>query len=127
MTGPALKRVRVRLLPWKPRWRSGKDRDLPDVSGALDLADDPISFVIALVALIVLAPFVLLLVVGVLLLSVEIVLLLALLPLLLLVQVFGLRPWVLVLTDLAGTRSFVEVHGTRRMLAQRRLYRAQRS
>ena len=49
-------------------------------------------------------------------------LLLALLPLL--VQVLGVRPWGLVVTDDQGGRTAVPLAGTRRMLRERRCYRA---
>ena len=52
------------------------------------------------------------------------VVLLALLPLLMLMQVHGVLPWVLVLTDDQGGRTAVPVAGTRRMMRERRRYRA---
>lgn len=116
--------VRVRLLPWRPRWRTGDTGpDVPD----LGLGDDPLSAVIGLFLLLLLLPGILLFLVGVVLLGVELLVLLALLPLALSAQVLGLRPWVLVLRRRDRRRSTVEVCGTRAMLARRRQLRAQRA
>lgn len=124
MTEP-LRTVRVRFLPWKPRWRSKDgDWDVPD--GVLDGADDPISLVIGLVLVVLLSPFVVLFVVGVLLLSFELILLLALLPFAMLGQILGLRAWQLALTPVAGEKTYVAVKGTLEMLAARCYYRSLR-
>ncbi len=123
MTDP-LRRVRIRFLPWKPRWR-GRDTgwDLPDIP---DLGDDPISAVLGLLVLLLLAPFVVLFVVGVLILSAELVLLLALLPLAMLGQLLGQRDWQLALTPVEGEKRYVAVRGTGAMLSARRYYRSLR-
>lgn len=132
MTLPAtpgsVRRVRVRLLPWRPRWRS-KDTDLPDVSGLADVGDidDPFAAVVLVVAAVVLAPFLLLFVVGVVLLSFELLLLLALVPLALLGQLLGLLPWYLVVTTQDGVRHAVQAGSTAKMVAARRYYRSLRA
>ena len=64
-----LRRVRLRLLPWRPRWRTGEVRDVPDLPFA-DL-DDPLSLVIGLLFALVVAPFAILFVIGVALLGTE--------------------------------------------------------
>lgn len=116
--------VRLRLLPWRPRWRAGDTGpDLPDLPDG----DDPFSAVVALFLLALLLPGVLVGVAGVLLLGAELLLLLALLPLLMSAQLLGLRPWVLVLRSRDRRRTAVEVRGTRAMLARRRELRAQRA
>ena len=116
-------RVRLRLLPWRPRWRApeadGPSFDVPDLG-----FDDPVSAVIGFLLLLFLAPFVLVFVLGVVLFSAEILLLLALLPLLMLGQVLGLLPWVLSVREANGDHRYVEVRGTRRMLATWRSLRA---
>lgn len=109
--------MRLRLLPWRPRWRS-RDWDTSDPSG-VDLGDE-----IGLGLLILLVLLFLPLVVGLVLLSVELLALLALLPLLMAGQLLGLLPWVLVVTELDGTKRHLEVRGTRSMLAERRRLRA---
>jgi hypothetical protein len=124
-TPGSLRRVHIRLLPWKPRWRtSDREWDPPDL---LDVRDDPISAVIGLVLMLLLVPFVLLFVVGVVLLSAELLLLLALVPLLMLGQLVGMLPWQLGLTLTDRTRRYVEVTGTAKMLAARRYYRTLRA
>ncbi len=114
--------VRVRMLPWRPRWRSKKgerdfDLDLPD------LGDDPVSLVISLVFLLIGLPVLLFLVLGLLVFSAEIAILMALIPLLMLGQIVGLLPWTLVLRTPDGERSQLQVKGTRSMLAARASYR----
>lgn len=42
-------RVRVRLLPWRPGWRTARDGEVPDVSDVFDFLDEPVSAVIGLV------------------------------------------------------------------------------
>ena len=105
-------------MPWRPRWRKQDWADSSDPSG-LDLGDD-----IGIGPVILLALLFLPLLVGLVLLSVELLALLALLPLLMAGQLLGLLPWVLVTTDVQGTRGAVEVRGTRSMLAARREFRA---
>lgn len=121
-----LSRVRVRLLPWRPRWRTARDGEVPDVSGLFDFLDDPVSAVIGLVLAVLVLPFVLLFVLGVVVFSAELVLLLALVPFLMIGQFVGLLPWVLVLTRFTGERTYVQMSGTRAMLAARRRYRSLR-
>lgn len=120
----SLRRVRVRLLPWRPRWRTGRpdrwDIDLPDVG----LGDDPISAVIGLLLLVVVLPFLVVVLLGVVVLGVELSLLLLLLPLAWTGQLLGLLPWRLVLTATDGTRTWEEVRGTLPMLRRRRQLRA---
>lgn len=109
--------MRVRLLPWRPRWRKQEWADGPDSSG-LDLGDDFGVGLVILVALLFL-PITL----GLIVLSAEILLLLGVLPVLMTGQFLGLLPWVLVLRYDGGKR-YVEVTGMRSMLAARRQYRA---
>ncbi|MDQ3612410.1 MAG: hypothetical protein M4D85_12570 [Actinomycetota bacterium] len=120
----SLSRVRVRLLPWRPRWRTGRpdrwDLGLPDIG----VGDDPLSAVVGLVLLVLLLPVVLVVVLGVIVLGVELSLLLLLLPLAWTGQVLGLLPWRLVLTATDGTRTWEEVRGTRALLRRRRQLRA---
>ena len=52
-------RVSRRWVPWRRRARS-LDDNVPDLSWASGIGDDPVSVVISLVALVLLAPFVLL-------------------------------------------------------------------
>lgn len=111
--------MRVRLLPWRPRWRKQDWADGPDPSSGLDVGDD-----IGIGLVILLALLFLPLVVGLVLLSVELLALLALLPLFMAGQLLGLLPWVLVTTDRDGVKDVVEVRGTRSMLAARRQLRA---
>lgn len=122
----AVRRVRVRLLPWRPRWRVRDVPDLPD-PGWLDLGDDLIGLVLGLVLLLVGLPVALFVLVGLVLLSAEVGLLVALLPFLLLGQVLGLLPWQLAVTGTDGTKRYVEAGGTREMLAARRYYRTLRA
>ena len=107
--------MRVRLLPWRPRFRDPS----VDPSGALDSIDD-IGIGLALLVGLLLLPIVACLV----LFSLEIALLAALVPLLMAGQLLGLLPWVLSVTELNGTKRHLEVRGTRRMLAERRRLRA---
>ncbi len=117
--------VRLRLLPWRPRWRTGDTGpELPDLD--LGLGDDPLSAVVGLLLLLLFLPFLVLAVVGVVVLGLELLALLALLPLALSAQLLGLRPWVLVLRTRDRQRTPVEVTGTRAMLRRRRQLRAQR-
>lgn len=116
--------VRLRLLPWRPRWRAGDTGpDLPDVGG---LGDDPLSAVLGLFLLLIALPGLLVALVGVVVLGVELLLLLVLLPLVMSAQLLGLRPWVLVLRSRDRRRLPVEVTGTRAVLRRRRELRAQR-
>lgn len=129
MTAPStpgsVRQVRVRLLPWRPRWRV---KDLPhgDPTDALDVMDDPVSAVIGLVLFVVVLPVVGFLVLGLLLFSLEVGLLLMLLPLVAIVQLVGLRPWYLGVTPTVGERVWVCAGGTPEMLAARRYYRSLR-
>ena len=126
MTPGSVRRVAVRLLPWRPRWRSQREHswDLPDL-GVFD-GDDSVSLAIGFIALLLFAPFVVLFVVGVVLLSAELLLVLALLPFAMLGQVVGVLPWVLAVTDSDGLKHAVPVKGTRAMLTARRYYRSLR-
>ena len=123
-TPGSVRRVRVRLLPWRPRWRSRQPEaiDVPD----LPLEADPVSLVVSLLLTLVLVPAVALLLLGLVLLSAEVAVLLALLPLLLLGRVVGLRPWVLSVTGVDGVTHHLDVGGTRQMLRDRRYYRSPR-
>ena len=127
MTPGSVKRVRVRLLPWRPRWRTGRrrwddfDLDFPDVG------DDPISLVLGLLLAFVALPALVLLLVGLLLLSAEIAVVLALLPLALVGQLVGLVPWYLRVTTTDGNKQWIEAGGTRDMLSARRYYRSLRA
>ncbi|MCW2778391.1 MAG: hypothetical protein JWN17_2116 [Frankiales bacterium] len=116
--------VRLRLLPWLPRWRTGDTG--PDIPSFDGLGDDPISAVVGVFLLLLALPGLVVAVVGVVLLSAEVLLLLALLPLLLSGQLLGLRPWVLVLRSRDRQRTPVEVLGTAEVLRRRRALRAQR-
>jgi hypothetical protein len=127
LTPGSVKRVRVRLLPWRPRWRTRKGRwddldlDVPD------LGDDPVSLVIGLLFAFVALPALILLLVGVLLLSAEIAVVLALLPFALVGQLAGLVPWYLRVTTTDGEKQWIETGGTREMLSARRYYRSLRA
>lgn len=110
-TAAPVRRVHLRLLPWRPRWRTRRVEPPDEAFEALDLFDDLLGMVIALVALLLLAPFVLVAVVGLALLSLEVVAVLALAPLLLLGRLCHLRPWVLVVTHTDGAQRTVEVTG----------------
>lgn len=125
MTPGSVRRVRVRLLPWRPRWRA-KDAPDGDLSGLLDAFDDPVSAVVGLLFALVLLPLVLFVLFGVVLFSLEIGLLLALAPLLVVVQLLGLRPWYLAVTTVDGERTYVRAGRTRAMLSARRYYRSLR-
>ncbi len=119
--------VRLRLLPWRPRWRTGDtgpDVDLSPLGDAL--GDDPISLVVGLFLLVLVLPGLLVGVVGVLLLGAELLLLLALLPLVMSAQLLGLRPWVLVLRSRDRGRTAVPVVGTVALLGRWRELRASR-
>lgn len=107
---PAVRRVRLRVLPWRPRWRS-RDLDLPDLSGVADLFDDVLGALLLVLAVLFLLPFVLAVLFGVALLSIELLALLALLPLLLVGRLCHLRPWVLVVSHVDGTQRTVDVVG----------------
>jgi hypothetical protein len=121
----SVRSVRVRLLPWRPRWRTrDPDLDFFDVPG-FDAFDD-LAGVVLVVLLLLVAPFLLLFLVGVVLLSAELLLLLALVPLLMTGQLLCLLPWVLVVTAWDGERYPVEARGTRAMVRARRYYRALR-
>ncbi len=113
-----LRSVRVRLLPWRPKVRDVGD---PDPSGVLDLGglDDLPGIVVGLVvglAIALLLPFVLVALVF----SLELALVLLLVPFVMVGQLVGLLPWVLVLRYDDGRKRYVEVTGTRAMLARRR-------
>ena len=116
---PELTDVRLRLLPWRPRWRRARKPDGWELAD-LPLPDDPVSALIGLVLLVVVVPVLLVVVLGVLVLSVELALLLLLVPLAWVVQLVGLRPWRLVLHWSDGSRSVEEVRGTRAVLRRRR-------
>ena len=118
-----LSRVRVRLLPWRPRWRTGRP-DHWETGPTIDGGDDPISAILALVSLLLFLPVVIVVVVGVVVLSVELSLLLLLLPLAWAGQLLGLLPWRLVLTANDGQRKWEEIRGTRAMLRRRQQLRA---
>lgn len=81
-------RVSRRWVPWRRRVKS-LDDNTPDLSWASGLGDDPVSLVISLVALVLLAPFVLLVLVA----GAELLLLLLLLPLAILGRVLLGRHW----------------------------------
>jgi hypothetical protein len=121
----SVRSVRLRLLPWKPRWRSSKkDRDWDfDVP---DLGDDPVSLVIGILVAVVLLPGVLFLVIGLLLFSAEIALLLALVPLLMIGQVVGVLPWQLAVSTTDGAKHYVEARGPRQLRTAWRHYRSLR-
>jgi hypothetical protein len=126
LTPGSVRRVHVRLLPWRPRWRL---RDIPEGSldvGGFDVGDDPISLVIGLFLLLLGLPAVIFVVLGVLLFSVEIGLLLALLPLVMLGQRIGWLPWYLAVTSTTGERQWICAGNTREMLSARRYYRSLR-
>ena len=110
-TEAPVRRVRLRLLPWRPRRRT---RGIDPPGSALDvlsLFDDLFGGILALVALLLLAPFLLVTVLGLALLSLEVLAVLALAPLLLLGRLCHLRPWLLVVTHTDGTQRVVEVTG----------------
>lgn len=110
--------MRVRLLPWKPRWR---DPGLPD-TGSLDLGGDDFGLGVLIVLVVLALPLLVVLV----LFSLEVLALLVLVPFLMVGQLLGLLPWVLVLRTPSGERRAVEVRGTRAMLDARRYYRSLR-
>lgn len=123
--GP-VRRVRVRLLPWRPRWRVRDVPDWPD-PGWVDLGDDALSVALGVLVLLVGLPVVVFGLFGLVLLSAELGLLLALVPFLLVGQVVGLLPWQLAVTGTDGTKRYVEARGTRQLLAALRHYRALRA
>lgn len=105
-------RVRLLLLPWRPRWRS-PDLDL-DPSGLLDVLgafDDPVSAVLAGLALLLVLPAVVAVLLGAALLSLEVLAVLPLGLLLLAGRLCRLQPWVLVARWPDGRRALVEVRG----------------
>lgn len=110
--------VRVRLLPWKPRWRAGRVPEGWDFDYD-SFGDDPISMLIGLVALILFLPIVLVVLVGVAVLALEALILALLLPLTFLARLVGLQSWWLIVRDASGHRAALEVRGTRHMLARR--------
>jgi hypothetical protein len=129
VTPGSVRSVRIRLLPWRPRWRAGDIDRYPDGwdVGGFDLGDDPISAVLGFIGLVLFLPVLLFLVVGLVLLSAELAVLLALVPLLLLVQLFGLQPWYLRVASTSGEVSWICAGRTREMLAARRYYRSLRA
>lgn len=82
-------RVTRRWVPWRRRATGVTDDSAPDLSWAQGLGDDPVSIIVAVVALVLLAPFVVL----VLLAGVELLLLLLLLPFAILGRVLLGRHW----------------------------------
>lgn len=122
MTPGSVRRVRVRVLPWRPRLREVDGFDFPDF---LDFGDDlgiALGIGLFLVVLLLVAPiaFALALFVG------ELALVLLLAPLLVVVQLLGLRPWYLRVTPVEGEPTWVCAGTTREMLAARRFYRSLR-
>ena len=125
MTPGSVRRVRVRLLPWRPRWRQGRMPDA-DATDGLDLLGDDLGIgVLVGLGLLVVLLF-LPLVLAVLVLSVEVLVVVALAPLLVVVQLVGLRPWYLAVTTVDGQRTYVCAGRTRAMLKARRYYRSLR-
>lgn len=114
-----MRSVRVRLLPWRPRWR---DPGVSD-SGGIDLGggDD-----LGLGLILALAVFALPVLVVLIVFSLELLVLLVVLPFLMAGQLLGWLPWMLVLRTPSGERRAVEVRGTRAMLDARRYYRSLR-
>ena len=125
MTPGSVRRVRVRLLPWRPRWRV---KDLPDGFdvGSIDLGDDLVGLVIGVVLLLIGLPVLLFALVGLLLFSAEIGVLVALLPFVMLGQLLGWLPWYLAVTTSSGERQWICAGNTREMLSARRYYRSLR-
>lgn len=119
-TDAPVRRVRVRLLPWRPRRRLRRVDSPGSLLDVLSLFDDLFGGILALVALLLLAPFLLVAVLGLALLSVEVLAVLALAPLLLLGRLCHLRPWVLVVTHADGTQRTAEVTGLAAARRQRR-------
>lgn len=122
--------VRLRLLPWRPRWRTGNGGDEQDVGGHLsalaDLGDDPVSAVLGLLALVLLVPFVLAVLLGVALFSLEMLALLPLGMLLLLGRACHLQPWVLVVRLADGRQRLERVTGWRAVRERQRQLRPAR-
>ena len=111
--------VRLRLVPWRPRWRTGKARKPPDgLVEVLGLIDEFLSLLARI--LLVVLPVVVVLVLGVALLGLEMLVLLPVGLLLVAGRLCRLRPWILVVTNSDGTRTLVEVVGVRAMLRRRR-------
>ena len=101
----------MRLLPWRPRRRIRRIESPGSAFDALSLFDDLFGGILGVIALVLLAPFLLVAVLGLALLSVEVLAVLALAPLLLLGRLCHLRPWVLVVTHADGTQRTLEVTG----------------
>ncbi len=102
--------VRVRLSPWRLRWRGRGSDAAGDLAGLLD---DPVLAVLALLLLPLVG-------VGVLLMGGELLVLLVVTLLLLVCRAVGLLTWTLEVTDPDGSRSLVRVRGTRALLRRRR-------
>lgn len=110
--------MRVRLLPWRPRWR---DPGITD-AGPLDVGGDDLGIGLLIVLAVLALPVLVVLV----LFSLEVLTLLVLVPFLMAGQLLGWLPWVLVLRTTSGERRAVQVRGTRAMLDARRYYRSLR-
>lgn len=113
--------MRVRLLPWRPRWRRPSWDGADGANAIGDVGGDDIGLGLLVIAGLLLLPLLL----AVLFLAAQLAVVLAVVPLLMTGQLLGVLPWVLVLTDSAGSKRFVEVRGLRSLLAERRRLRAQ--
>lgn len=118
--------VRVRLVPWRPRWRTGRRLDPGDDLDALGgVVDDPVAGLLWGLLVLLVLPFLLAAAVGVALLGVEVLALLPVGLLLLIGRLCGLRPWVLEVTWADGEREDIPVVGVRRAWRTVRALRAQ--
>lgn len=120
--------VRLRLLPWRPRWRTGQGGPATDLGTSLSSAggDDPISAFLGLVGLVLLIPLLVAVLLGVAVLSVEMLALLPLGLLLLVGRASHLQPWVLVVRLTDGRQRLERVTGWRAVRARQRELQAMR-
>ncbi len=106
-------RIGPRWLPWRRRLRYLDVGDLPNIP----IGDDPISAVLAVVALIIALPFIVLFALA---LS-ELLILLALLPLVMLARVALLHPWTMEVVrkgELVASREAADWPATREVRAE---------